>query len=146
MTLSYRYATAQEAEEAFYAAFEQNDLDTMMGVWSHANYAECIHPMSKRIQGFEAIRKGWDEIFRNTPRIRFRLHGQRQILRANLAIHIVNEHILVNDGNRETEMLATNIYEETETGWRMILHHATPLARPRQGAQGEEESPPRRLH
>ncbi len=142
--MTYRYATPDEAEQAFYSAFERSDLATMMGIWSEADYAECIHPMSKRIQGYAAIQQGWDEIFQNTPSIRFQIRGQRQITRTNLAIHIVNEHILVNDGQRESEMLSTNIYEETAQGWRMILHHATPMTRPR--AHTTDAPTPPRLH
>ena len=89
------FATPQDAEDAFYSAFESADLAAMMTVWSHVDYAECIHPMSERIIGYEAIQESWRNIFLNTTDIRFEVLDRRQIQHLDLAIHIVNENILI---------------------------------------------------
>jgi hypothetical protein len=41
---------------------------------------------------------------------------------------------------------ATNVYELTDHGWRMVVHHASPLAEP--APQPAEDAPeaPRTLH
>lgn len=119
------FASPEEAEDAFYRAFETANLEAMMGVWLDADYVECIHPMSDRLMGFDAIRASWQEIFMNNTEILFETIETRQIKHDNLAIHVVNEKLKIKD-NQQAQILATNIYEKTLTGWRMILHHASP--------------------
>lgn len=123
------FATPEDVEDAFYKAFESADLDAMMQVWLDADYVECIHPMSHRLQGIEAIRNSWREIFTNEADIEFETVDTRRIKHADLAVHVVNEHLRVS-GNKTVQILATNIYEKTQRGWRMILHHASPSPRP----------------
>jgi len=119
------FTSPEEAEAAFYQAFEKANLDDMMQVWLDADYVECIHPMSHRLMGVAAIRDSWQEIFRNSAEIQFTTIETRQIKHKDLAIHVVNEN-LTNQGSQPVMILATNIYEKTATGWRMILHHASP--------------------
>ena len=122
------FSDPQEVENAFYKAFETADLNAMMQVWLDADYVECIHPMSHRLMGLAAIRESWREIFNNNANVEFDTVETRCIEHTDLAIHIVNEHLLVN-GSKRIQILATNIYEKTPAGWRMILHHASPAPR-----------------
>ena len=39
-------------------------------------------------------------------------------------MHIGNE--VVRGGRRRTTLTVTNIYQLTNDGWRMLLHHASP--------------------
>ena len=124
------YSTSEEAEQAFYRAFEQADLAVMMGVWLQADYIICIHPLSNRLIGYDAIRNGWQEIFQNTPPIQFQNTRQQIIHKDNLAIHTINEKIQVEaDPSQVAQMCCTHIYEQTEKGWHLILHHASPIRR-----------------
>lgn len=115
----------EDVEEAFYKAFETANLEAMIAVWLDADYVECIHPMSHRLMGIAAIRDSWREIFKNSTDIEFATIETRQIKHKDIAIHVVNENLLV-EGQRQIQILATNIYENTPIGWRMILHHASP--------------------
>jgi hypothetical protein len=48
-----------------------------------------------------------------------------------LAIHVLHEHISVpGEAAERPPAVATNIYQLTEQGWRMVLHHASPVATP----------------
>ena len=122
------FSDPQDVENAFYKAFEAADLEAMMHVWLDADYVECIHPMSHRLMGLAAIRESWQEIFSNSANVEFETIDTRRIEHKDLAIHIVNEHMLVN-GSKHIQILATNIYEKTASGWHMILHHASPAPR-----------------
>lgn len=134
------FACPEEVENAFYKAFETADLEAMMHVWLDTDYVECIHPMSHRLMGIAAIRDSWREIFKNSTAITFETLETRQIKHKDLAIHVVNENMLV-EGRRQVQILATNIYEKTAAaGWRMILHHASPAP-----AQANH-IPPRTVH
>lgn len=123
-----QYATPAEAEDAFYSAFSRCDLNAMMQVWLAAEHIECIHPGMTRLQGIDAIRFSWEQIFADgqMPQIHIVRHHCTQA--GNLAIHSVSEQIQTEDANTPltAEVIATNIYELTPEGWRMILHHASP--------------------
>ena len=45
------YATAEDAEEAFYEAIARADLDALMAVWSEDEDIVCIHPTGQRMDG-----------------------------------------------------------------------------------------------
>lgn len=122
------FSSPEEAENAFYTAFEKGDLEAMMHVWLDADYIECIHPMSHRLMGLTAIRDSWQEIFSSNGDIQFQTVDTRRITHRDLAVHIVVEHLQVN-GSQQVQILATNIYEKSTSGWHMILHHASPAPR-----------------
>ena len=121
-----KFPTPTAAEEAFYRAFESSDLDGMMAIWLDADYVECIHPMGHRVVGRTAIRDSWQNIFQSPTTIRFEMADKRIIAHSSLAIHLVNETMTLDEGNKQIQVLATNIYEKTPNGWYMILHHASP--------------------
>src|SRR6185436_9085559 len=45
------YPTAQDAEHAFYQAFERADLASMMAVWAEEDDIVCVHPGGARRTG-----------------------------------------------------------------------------------------------
>lgn len=123
-----QYATPLEAEDAFYHAFSRCDLSAMMQVWLDAGHVECIHPGSSRLQGVAAIRYSWERIFSAGERLQFNIVRHNCTQTGNLAIHSISEQIQTDQDNPSAiaEVVATNIYELTADGWRMILHHASP--------------------
>lgn len=129
-----QYATPIEAEEAFYDAFSRCDLTAMMQVWLDADHVECIHPGSVRLEGLVAIRYSWEQIFTEGQQLHFHIVRHHCTQTANLAIHSVSERIQTDSTSPTTmaEVIATNIYELTNNGWRMILHHASPARALRQ--------------
>ncbi|MCG6887155.1 MAG: nuclear transport factor 2 family protein [Proteobacteria bacterium] len=121
------FETPQQAEEAFYRAFELRDLDAMMQVWSDADYIECIHPMQDRLQGHSAIRASWAEILKRAPEVTFRNSDPNITCQGKLSIHVIYEILQLGDkGLEESRMITTNIYEKTSRGWKIIMHHASP--------------------
>ena len=123
------FATPDEAEETFYTAFAKANLEAMMGVWLDSDTITCVHPVGPRLTGREAVRGGWQELFRSGGGLRFRLGEVSRIQDALLSIHILHEYITVpgEEGERPPAV-ATNVYQLTQDGWRMILHHASPVA------------------
>ena len=113
------FSSPEEVETAFYKAFETADLEAMMRVWLDADYVECIHPMSHRLMGITAIRDSWREIFKNGSDIEFATVETRRIKHRDIAIHVVNENLLIK-GAQQAQILATNIYENTTAGWRYV--------------------------
>lgn len=121
------FATALEAETAFYEAFERANLEVMMSVWAKRDDILCIHPSGPRLVGVDQVRRGWREIFRSGSRLHFRLGTRRNLEGAGLFVSSLQEHIQVGGeaGSRHL-VLATNIYVLTSSGWLMLAHHASP--------------------
>lgn len=131
------FATAQEAETAFYEAFQRADLSAMRAVWLAADYVECIHPMGERLRGLEAVMAGWRRILEPGPVMSFELEDVSYTQSGSMSIHTVTEHITLRQGDQHlhSRVLATNIYLLSEDGWRLMLHHASPM--PKQPAASE---------
>jgi uncharacterized protein (TIGR02246 family) len=121
------FATPQDAEAAFYDALVKRDLEAMMEVWADDDDSYCVHPGSARICGVERIRDSWRQIFASGQDLRFSLREQQLIHTMMLAVHSVYEHISIAGETRaRPPMIATNVYQRTERGWRMVAHHAAP--------------------
>ena len=141
--ITHNYATAQNAEQAFYRAFERADLVEMMAVWADEEDIVCVHPGGARHSGVVEVRESWRQIFAQGPRLRLRLAGNRVFAGRMLSVHSVVEHVTVADDPRPANaVLSTNIYLLTDRGWRLLVHHASALA----PAAGPRETAPSVLH
>lgn len=121
------FPTAQDAENAFYEAIEAADLEAMMAVWAEDEEIVCVHPGGPRLAGAEQVRSSWRAIFAAGPGMRIRAVQRVAIANAMLAVHSVHETITVPGESRpQPPVVATNVYLRTATGWRMIVHHASP--------------------
>ena len=133
------FPTPDDAETAFYEAFERADLPAMMAVWAESDSVVCVHPRGPRLVGFEAVRNSWLQIFGGGSQVRLRATEIRKYESQNVAVHTLVE-ILSAPGERATQSVcATNVFELTDAGWRMVVHHATPMDAP---AEKAEPAPP----
>jgi len=132
------FPTPDDAESAFYDAFERADIAAMMAVWAETDDIVCIHPQGPRLAGFEAVRESWGQIFTGGTQLKLRTTEARQFDGQTLAVHNVIELVTPPGGEgNAASIFATNVYELTEGGWRMVLHHATSAPEP--AARAEEE-------
>ena len=122
------YPTPEAAEIAFYAAFEARSLDAMMVVWLADEQIACIHPLAAPLNGRAAVAAGWRSMFEAAGQFRVRVELAHEIRSVDQVVRIVREYLLI---GQETEprppILATNVYRKDADGWRMVLHHASPL-------------------
>lgn len=120
-------AEVEDANSRFYRAFETLDLAEMDEVWVHSERAQCIHPGWPLIVGWAAIRSSWETIFANTTEMRFTIGHARVGGGPDLAWVTCTENILseVADRVAVTAILATNVFERSSAGWRLIHHHAS---------------------
>ena len=124
------YPTPEDAENAFYEAFERADLAGMMTVWAEDDDIVCIHPQGPRLTGFEAVRESWVQIFSGgTSRLKVRTVEARRFAGQSVAVHSVIEVLSVPGQQGPAQSVcANNVYELTDNGWRMVSHHASPLS------------------
>lgn len=121
--------TSHEAvEQAFYDALERADLDALMACWSEDDDIVCVHPSGPRMVGVEAVRRAFSQMLENGPvHIRpLALHVQVGMM---FAVHSLVEQVMVRTqrGEGTLSLFATNVYVKTPNGWRMSMHHASPI-------------------
>lgn len=127
MAEQHCYTTPEAAETAFYEAFAARDLNAMMSVWVNSDDIVCIHPMSERLTGRVDIAASWAQIFRGDGVMRFELANAIQITTDTISVHYVHEEISFGkDLGDRSRVLATNVYINTESGWRIQAHHGSP--------------------
>lgn len=123
------FGSAHEVEAAFYRAFEQGSQELMTDVWWDSPAVVCVHPGGERLQGAAAVLASWRGILEAMRGVVVRITDVVEIVEGNLAVHHLREQMFIG-GERRGVMLATNVYRNTEGGWRMLLHHAAPDPEP----------------
>lgn len=138
------YPTPEAAETAFYAAFEARSLDAMMAVWSDSDGIACIHPLAAPLNGRAAVAAGWRSMFEAAGQFRVHAELAHEMREAGEVIRVVREYLAIGQqAESRPPILATNIYRKEADGWRMVLHHASPL---QVGATAPARTPPTVLH
>jgi ketosteroid isomerase-like protein len=83
-------------------------------------------------------------MFGAAGRFRLQVKPVHEMREAGLVIRIVDEYLTI---GQETEprppILATNVYRKEADGWRIVLHHASPL---KVGGAPADATPPVVLH
>ncbi len=127
-----------KANKLFYRALGTRDLDLMGRVWIQDDRAKCVHPGWTSLNGWEAIRQSWENVF--DPRdqvdieisnVSLRVAGRTAWLTCiQKMTYVCRDPVMVNIS------VSTNIFERHGERWLMVLHHASPLP-----IMGAEESP-----
>ena len=118
---------------AFYQAFESADLDTMLDLWLEDPETLCVHPGALPVRGTSAINRSWALIMANTPYIQFFLTDVEVSVLAGVASVTCTENVLTGDDRTGPDAfggaraVATNVFVRTEQGWRLWIHHASPV-------------------
>lgn len=139
------FTTPEEAEAAFYRAFENTDLDAMMAVWSPDDPGiVCIHPGGARLRGPDEIREAWKQIFEGGMPLAFRITDHAIVDRPGMRIHNVREEIRLRGKDAIAAVVfATNVFiERPGIGWRLWMHHGSnPAAGPDAAADDDDAKP-----
>ena len=108
------------ANEAFYRAFADRDIDAMDTLWAAAAPVCCIHPGWEAIYDREDVVESWRAIFNGVaspaincvaPRVYF--YGESAFVVCFEEIH--GEHLI-----------ATNYFVREAGRWKMVHHQAGP--------------------
>ncbi len=146
--MSAQSAAVEAANAELYAAFEAGDLDRMAAVWADGEVV-CVHPGWPMLRGRSRVLRSWAVIMANTPYIQFFLTDLRIDIVGAAAVVTCEEHILTElatDAGRlgDTQRaVATNVFRAEPGGWRLWLHHASPVIAPAGPAPDEapDEAP-----
>lgn len=122
------FTSPQEVEAAFYQALERGDLEAMMNVWSEDEEIVCVHPGGPRLNGYALVREGWRHIFEGGTRLKVQLLALSTVHAPFTAVHSVIEQIsVIGQKHLAAPVVATNVYIRGALGWRMIVHHSSPV-------------------
>lgn len=141
------FNTAAECEKAFYEAFLNADLDRMAQIWGEGDDVRCVHPRGVVLMGRERVLKSFKRIFDSGERMSLALVDRGWVQNKSFAIHSVEEHIGIKNEGSRGKTVCTNVYRnDGDAGWVLVLHHASPLPRPKQKTENEAEEPRPTLH
>lgn len=124
-------SSPDETEASFYDALQRGDIDMLMACWAQEEDIVCIHPGGPRLLGAGAIRAAFAAMF-SQGSVRARPVQVHRVVGVSSAVHSVAEQVevMLPDGLHQALVLATNVYQKTPEGWRMVAHHASAGAGP----------------
>lgn len=117
--------TLLAANQAFYDAHEQRDLDAMTVVWSTGDDLVCVHPGWRILRGEREVLSSWAAIFGGGGRNQFIITNAVGVLRGGIGMVTCDENLV--DGTAGATIAATNVFEWTDDRWRLMAHHGSPV-------------------
>ena len=123
----------EAANDAFYAAYENADLDAMRALWLERPDTTCVHPGTLAVRGTPAIHRSWALVMAHTPYIQFFLTDVSISVLDDVAAVVCTENVLTADRTTDqdafsgTQAVATNVFVRTQEGWRLWSRHASPV-------------------
>lgn len=137
------FPTPEDAEQAFYEAIETRDLEALMAVWAEDDEVVCVHPNGQRLVGQALIRESWRAVLASGRKMHVNLDRPVRWQGLMLAIHSVVETVFVDGEAAEIALTATNVFMRGPQGWRLLVHHASPL---NDGREADDDLVPKVLH
>ena len=130
------------ANEAFYRAFADRDLQAMDAVWTRTGPVACIHPGWTALTTRINVLASWARILSNDRAPAVVCRKPEAFVLGELAFVICYEEI---EGNF---LVATNIFRRERGRWLMVHHQAGPAAGPPEEEadddEAEDDTPPPR--
>ncbi|MBF8301802.1 MAG: hypothetical protein HW396_83 [Candidatus Dadabacteria bacterium] len=129
MTKNSDYEEVLKVNETFYKALGTRNLELMDQVWVKDSRAGCVHPGWIMLSGWQAIRQSWENVFDPNDQVDIRLSNITVEIKGDVAwVACIQQLIYINRDPIGINMSqSTNIFERHDSGWRMILHHASPI-------------------
>ena len=122
------------ANENFYKAFNNRDIEAMKEVWGHNLNTTCVHPGWPPLKGFEATLNSWAGIFENSGNMEIKISDVQVIASENLAwVSCIEKlYTIAERGVSASKVFATNLFYLEGDSWKMIMHHASPMPETRE--------------
>jgi ketosteroid isomerase-like protein len=113
------------ANAEFYRAFEAGDAAAMATVWSTGPNVACTHPGWTAIAGRDEVLASWAGILEGSA---------GRVLCMDPVAHVIGDAAFVTCGESVGNNLlaATNFFAREGSDWRLVHHHASPVARLRE--------------
>jgi ketosteroid isomerase-like protein len=118
-------AAILHANATFYRAFSTGDYASMARVWAEHAPVSCLHPGLPALIGREAVMQSWRQILTQSAQMAMRCdHAHVQLLGESAIVTCYEAN-----AEEPAHLAATNVFVREGDAWRMVHHHAGPLAR-----------------
>jgi ketosteroid isomerase-like protein len=124
------YATPQAAEDAYYDAIDDQDIDALMAVWEESDEVLCLLPMMPAQRGKSAIRQVWSNLLQPGTALDIEVIHLSWIETTEMAIHLLEERVRVPQQTEAQPVYASNIYRKNGQGWHLLMHQNSPTPPP----------------
>lgn len=114
--------TYQAVNDAFYRAFTEGDFPSMQSLWAETLPVFCCHPGWPPILGRDEILASWREILRAGAQLDIVFMPRQMAQVGELGIACGIELL------GQNQFACTNVFAQEDGRWRMVHHHAGPLA------------------
>ena len=94
-------------------------------MWEHSERVVCIHPGWPMLRTWPHVEDSWRRILGGPGRNQFILTNEAVTIQGDVAVVTLDEN-LVDVGGTGT-VAATNVYARTPDGWRLVIHHGSPV-------------------
>jgi ketosteroid isomerase-like protein len=133
-------AQVLDANSRFYAAFEALDIDAVEDCWEKSSRAACVHPGSRWVTGWTAVQASLEGMLSNIDYIEFEVLDLNVSVEDPVAMVTCVERVssTAGSGRATLDVCATNIFVLSSEGWKLVLHHASPIMQP-SDSEGEAE-------
>jgi ketosteroid isomerase-like protein len=121
-----------EANKDFYHALQSLSLEDMEALWLQEDWVRCLHPGWDMLEGWEAVRESWQQIFESTKFLRVSIGVQSVRLEKGIAWVCCTEKLSsAAEGRFETSQVqATHIFKQQDDGWYLVHRHASHMPTP----------------
>jgi ketosteroid isomerase-like protein len=144
-------AAVAAANETFYQAVEDGDLDTVRALWiggEHSGTAHCVHPGQPAVHGRSQVLMSWAVVMSRLSYLQFFITDVRVVVSGEIAVVTCAENVLTDLPRSESDegaagfaggrAEATNIFRRAADGrWLMFAHHSSPVF-PSGGPEADE--------
>lgn len=121
--MRYVDADVLAANEAFYRAFNERDIEAMDELWSRESPVWCVHPGWDPLSGRDTVMQSWRAILGNPLQTKIVAGGASVLTRGDMALVSCRELAAGNP------LAATNVFVHEGEGWKLVQHHSSPVAR-----------------
>ena len=135
--MSADLAALEFANDAFYQAFAAGDLDAMEAVWAEQPNVFCCHPGWPPLTSRVEVMASWREILAASGPMPVAGVAPKVTVHGDVGMVCCYERVA------NQHLVASNLFIRADGRWRMIHHHAGPLARVPDEAKAEAEPAPR---
>ncbi|MGB5339215.1 MAG: nuclear transport factor 2 family protein [Gammaproteobacteria bacterium] len=129
--MTRNYNTPQDAEDAYYDALEEADLERLLSIWADTDDICCMLPMYPMVQGHAEVKDVFTHLLERGG-VALAVNHLSWIETDDIAIHQVQETIQDTPAGTPQALpfYGTNIYRKDSSGWRLIVHQNAPAPPP----------------
>lgn len=123
MPIDHDVEAVLAANAAFYRAFDERDVAAMDALWARHLPVGCIHPGWQALAGRHAVMASWRGILENPEAPAIACTQPTAHVLGDTAFVVCTERL------EESQLVATNLFAREDGAWKLVHHHAGPIAR-----------------